>query len=96
MRYQDVIISPVITESSMRNAKVGKVTFKVNKDSTKQDIKKAIEKIFGVHAVSVATIKVAGKESRVGTRRFKSFTPSWKKAIVKLKEGEKIGIFESS
>ncbi len=91
--YQ-VIIRPIITEKSMRlKEEENKYTFEVHPKATKKDIKDAIEKLFDVKVEKVNTINVKGKRKRVGriiTRR-----KNWKKAIVKLREGDKIEFFES-
>ncbi len=90
---QDIIIKPVITEKSMDNLQVGKYTFKVAKDATKPEIKKAVEKLFGVEVAKVTTMNVNGKMKRVG--RFEGRTASWKKAIVTLTPDSKtIEFFE--
>lgn len=90
---QDIIIKPVITEKSMDGLQVGKYTFKVAKDATKPEIKKAVEKLFGVEVSKVATMNVRGKMKRMG--RYEGMTASWKKAIVTLAEGSKpIEFFE--
>lgn len=90
---QDIIIKPVITEKSMDGLQVGKYTFKVAKDSTKSEIKKAVEKLFGVEVAKVTTMNVKGKMKRVG--RYEGMTASWKKAIVTLKPDSKtIEFFE--
>lgn len=90
----DVIISPLITEKSMMEAARGKFTFKVNKDSNKNEIKKAVEKNFSVNVVGISTNIIKGKTQRVGIRRSEKKVSDWKKAIVTLKSGEKIGLFE--
>ena len=90
---QDIIITPVITERSMDNLQAGKYTFKVAKDANKSEIKKAVEKLFGVEVDKVTTMNVRGKEKRMG--RFVGTTASWKKAIVTLTEDSKaIEFFE--
>jgi large subunit ribosomal protein L23 len=90
---QDIIIKPVITEKSMDGLQVGKYTFKVAKDATKPEIKKAIEKLFGVEVAKVTTMNVNGKMKRLG--RYEGMTASWKKAIVTLTEDSKaIEFFE--
>lgn len=90
---QDIIIKPVITEKSMDGLQVGKYTFKVAKDATKPEIKKAVEKLFGVEVAKVTTMNVKGKIKRMG--RFEGRTASWKKAIVTLTPDSKtIEFFE--
>mgnify|MGYP003563100843 FL=1 len=90
---QDIIIKPVITEKSMDGLQAGKYTFKVAKDATKPEIKKAIEKLFGVEVDKVTTMNVKGKMKRLG--RYEGMTSSWKKAIVTLTPDSKtIEFFE--
>ena len=80
----------------MQDTGLGKFTFKVNKKSSKTDIKKAIESVFSVNAVSIATSIVKGGRKRIGERRVEVSVSSWKKAIVKLKEGQKIDLFDQA
>ncbi|MDE5570013.1 MAG: 50S ribosomal protein L23 [Ruminococcus sp.] len=90
---QDIIIKPVITEKSMDGLQEGKYTFKVAKDATKPEIKKAVEKLFNVEVDKVTTMNVKGKMKRVG--RFEGRTASWKKAIITLTPDSKtIEFFE--
>ena len=90
---QDIILKPVITEKSMDELQNGKYTFKVAKDATKPEIKKAIEKLFGVEVDKVTTMNVKGKMKRLG--RYEGMTSSWKKAIVTLTPDSKtIEFFE--
>ena len=79
---QEIILAPVITEESMMGTAVKKYTFKVAKDATKVDIKKAVEALFGVKVEKVNTINVRGQFRRYG--RFEGYKASWKKAIVTL------------
>ncbi|WIF95591.1 50S ribosomal protein L23 [Caminicella sporogenes] len=89
----DIIIRPVITENSMAQMAEKKYTFEVDKRANKTEIKQAVEKIFGVNVEKVNTIKVVGKEKRMG--RHVGKTRSWKKAIVKLtKDSKEIEFFE--
>ena len=90
---QDIILKPVITEKSMDGLQEGKYTFKVAKDATKPEIKKAVEKLFGVEVNKVTTMNVNGKEKRMG--RYVGTTAAWKKAIVTLTADSKaIEFFE--
>jgi len=89
------IKKPLITEKSLLNAQRGKYTFLVNIVSTKREIQKAINELFKVNVISVKTITLKGKERRGGKKRTVSYTSPKKKAIVTLKEGEKIDLFES-
>ena len=82
MRPEDVIIAPVVTEKSNDQINLGKYTFKVNKNATKVDIARAVEKLFEVKVLKVNTMTVKGKEKRVGRSIGK--TSDWKKAIVTI------------
>lgn len=84
---QDIILTPIITEASMEALEMNKYTFKVAKNANKIEIAKAVEELFGVKVVKVNTINCRGRKKRVG--RFEGMTPSWKKAIVTLADGEK-------
>jgi large subunit ribosomal protein L23 len=86
---------PVITEKSLKDAKEGKYTFRVDKGMDKFAVKKLIEETFNVHVVDVNTIKVPGEVKKTMTGRKRMVKPG-KKAIVKLKEKEKIDLFEES
>ena len=84
---QDIILRPIITENSMGATALKKYTFKVGKDATKIDIKRAVEELFDVEVAKVNTMNVRGRQRRQG--RFVGTTPSWKKAIVTLTEDSK-------
>ena len=88
--YSDIIIAPVITEKSMANRQNNVYTFKVAKDATKTDIKKAIEEAFKVSVKSVNTLNTKSKRRRVG--RYSGRTKTCKKAIVTLESGSSIEI----
>ena len=92
---QDIILAPIITERSMACVAQRKYTFRVAKDANKIEIGKAVEAIFpGTKVEAVNTMNVRGKLRRQG--RTQGYTASWKKAIVKLKEGSKgIEFFET-
>ena len=88
--YSDIIMAPVITEKSMANRSNNVYTFKVVKDATKDEIKKAVEEAFKVSVVSVNTLNTKSKKRRVG--RYAGKTKTYKKAIVTLAEGSSIEI----
>lgn len=93
----DVLISPLITEKMTNlTASHNQYGFLVNHKSNKIEIAKAIEKKFDVHVASVRTINHDGKTKTQFRKsgRFSGKTPKFKKAIVTLKEGETIEIFE--
>ncbi len=89
---RDIIIKPVISEKSYDLTEQSKFTFKVDRRATKPEIRSAIERIFDVSVTNVNTINVKGKLKRQGTSS--GYRASWKKAIVTLKEGDTIEIFE--
>ena len=94
MNNRDIIIAPIISEKSMKDAKDGKFTFKVGMQSNKKTIKQAIEKQFKVDVLDVATMVVKGKSNRAGKRRVEVLQNGWKKAIARVKTGQKIALFD--
>ena len=89
----DIIQGPIITEKTMGlKENFNKYTFKVAKEANKIEIKNAVEEIFKVKVLSVNTINVLPKRARVG--QHVGFKPAYKKAIVKLADGNKIDAFE--
>ena len=87
--YRDIIKAPVITEKSTAIASNDKsYVFKVDAKANKSQIKDAIEKIFNVKVENVNTVNVHPKKKRVG--RHSGMTNKYKKAIVTLKDGNKI------
>ena len=87
----DIILRPVITEKSMEQMAAGKYTFVVHPRATKPEIRRAVEELFDVKVEKVNTMNMRGKMRRMG--RFAGRRPSWKKAIVTLKEGQRIRQF---
>ncbi|NLN20083.1 MAG: 50S ribosomal protein L23 [Firmicutes bacterium] len=93
MNARDIIISPVITEKTMTDLlPLNKYTFEVDVRANKSQIRDAIEELFGVKVVAVNTMRCRGKLRRMG--RFQGRRPERKKAIVTLREGDSIEIFE--
>ncbi len=90
--YRDIIIKPVVTEKSMDLLADNKYTFIVDKRANKTEIKGAIEHIFKVEVDKVYTMTIKGKPKRMG--RYEGKRPDRKKAIVALKAGQKIRLFE--
>ena len=89
----DIIIKPIITEQSMEATEEKKYVFQVAIDANKIEIKKAIEEIFGVKVEKVNTIRMEGKEKRMGVHIGRR--ANWKKAMVKLTADSKtIEFFE--
>lgn len=91
---QDAIIRPLITEKAMRESERGKYGFIVEQSASKALIKLAVEAEFKVHVTGIRTSTVKGRKKRVGMRRNEIDMPKVKKALVTVKKGEKIGIFE--
>ena len=88
----DVLIKPIITEKSSGLMAEGKYSFRVGKAANKIEIKYAVETIFNVDVTDVRTMNMPGKKKRQG--KTEGMTPEWKKAIVTLKRGQSIPIFE--
>ena len=87
------IVRPIITEkTSTGYQERGEYTFEVHPDATKPQIRAAIEQLFGVHVETVWTSNHRGKVKRLGKTAGRR--PNWKKAIVKLRAGDSIEIFE--
>jgi large subunit ribosomal protein L23 len=89
----EIIERPLLTEKSVAGAGIGKYTFRVRKSANKIEIGKAVEKVFNVKVDGVNTMIVKGKKKRLG-RHPEGKTADWKKAIVTLKPGYKIEVFE--
>jgi len=89
----DILLAPIITEkSNVQKEDAQQVTFRVPLWATKIEVKKAVETIFNKKVVDVKTIRIRGKMKRLG--RFQGRLPDWKKAVVRLKPGERIEFFE--
>ena len=91
-KYYDIIKAPIITEQSTKLIESqNRYTFKVDRKSNKVEIKKAFEAIFNVKVLSVNTINVLPKFKRMG--KYEGYKSAYKKAVVKLAEGQKIDAF---
>lgn len=93
MRQDLIIEKPIISEKSMLAASLGKFTFRVNPNANKNQIAQAIENLFKVNVTDVSTTSIKGKIKRFGAKRAKSKLSDYKKAIVCLKKGQTIEIF---
>lgn len=90
---RNIIVAPLISEKSMLMIKDNNTyTFRVDKRANKIEIRNAIEEIFSVEVLKVNTMNILGKKRRLGYSQGKR--PDWKKAMVKLVEGNRIEIFE--
>ncbi|MDQ6774638.1 MAG: 50S ribosomal protein L23 [Actinomycetota bacterium] len=87
-----VIIRPVVSEKSFVLAEAGKYTFRVHDKAHKTQIRQAVELLFDVKVVEVRTSSVKSKPKRRGHTSGR--TRAWKKAIVQLREGDSIQIFQ--
>ena len=92
MDARQVILEPVVSEKSYALMADGKYTFRVDDRAHKTQIRRAVEEIFDVGVVEVRTIKMRSKPKRRGLHR--GTTRSWKKAIVEVRPGESIPIFQ--
>ncbi len=90
-----ILIRPIITEKMTKLGEKQQYAFEVPMTVNKIEVGKAVEKKFNVKVTSVRTILVKGRRKSQMTRRgrFEGYTKTWKKAIVTLKEGDKIDYF---
>ena len=87
-----VLLAPVVSEKSYSQIADRKYTFKVHKDAHKTQVRQAVEQLFEVKVQDVKILKVQPKPKRRGV--IKGVRPGWKKAVVQLREGNTIEIFE--
>ena len=93
MNVHEVIRRPLVTEkSNIGREETNLVTFAVDPKANKHDVKRAVEQLFQVSVLDVRTMRMPRKSRRVG--KFVGRKPEWKKAIVKLAEGQSIEFFE--
>jgi large subunit ribosomal protein L23 len=90
----EVLISPVVSEKSYGQIVQNRYTFKVHQDAHKTQVRQAVEELFDVKVLAVNIVKVQAKPKRRGIH--KGVRPGWKKAIVQLKPGDSIEIFEGA
>ncbi len=89
-----VLLAPVVTEKGYELIDQSKYSFRVHPDAHKTQIRQAVEELFDVHVERVNIVKVQPKPKRRGLVRGKK--PGWKKAIVQVRKGESIEIFEGA
>ncbi len=94
MDVSKVIVKPVLTEKSLKDASRGEYTFVVDKDSSKSQILRAVKELFKVDVLSVSTRTTKGKSKRVFRTRVRTTLGPIKKATVKIGKDQKIDIFE--
>jgi large subunit ribosomal protein L23 len=90
----EVLLAPVVSEKSYSLLEDRKYSFRVHPDAHKTQIRQAVEELFDVKVASVNVVKVRPKPKRRGMVLGRK--PGWKKAIVQLREGESIEIFEGA
>jgi large subunit ribosomal protein L23 len=91
-----ILLRPLINEKSMLLIKGDFYTFEVVKDATKAQIKKIVSEKFKVDVLDVRTVNLKGKKKSQRSRRAYYMEPNVKKAIVKVKKGQKIALFEQA
>jgi large subunit ribosomal protein L23 len=89
-----ILIKPVVSEKSYNQITENRYTFRVHADAHKTQVRQAVEELFDVKVTSVNIVKMPAKPKRRGM--IKGTKPGWKKAIVELKAGDKIEIFEGA
>ncbi len=91
---RQVIIAPVVSEKSYSLIEENKYSFRVHEKAHKTQVRQAVEQLFDVKVEGVNIVKVQPKPKRRGWTRGKK--PGWKKAVVQLREGDRIDIFEGA
>ena len=94
MHPSQVILAPIVSEKSYAGSTRGSYTFKVHPSSHKTQIRQAVEELFDVKVERVNVIKVQAKPKRRGLHR--GTRPGWKKAVVQLRAGDTIEIFQGA
>ncbi|MCT4642279.1 MAG: 50S ribosomal protein L23 [Bacteriovoracaceae bacterium] len=93
MHLEQVLVKPLLTEkTSVMTENTNRYAFKVLRKANKYQVKDAVEKMFDVKVIDVKTVVMPGKVKRVG-RTLKK-TTSWKKAFVKIADGQKLELFK--
>lgn len=92
MHLYEVLRKPLVTEKNTVLQEQGKYAFEIARGANKNQVRQAVEKAFGVKVTAVNMMSVSGKMRRVGRREV--MTSPWKKAVVTLKPGDKIELFE--
>jgi large subunit ribosomal protein L23 len=94
MDVTQVLLAPVVSEKSYQLIEKNKYSFKVHPDAHKTQVRQAVEELFEVKVERVNIVKVQPKPKRRGVH--KGMKPGWKKAIVQLRQGDSIEIFEGA
>jgi large subunit ribosomal protein L23 len=94
MDVTQILLAPVVSEKSYQLIERNKYSFKVHPDAHKTQIRQAVEELFEVKVLSVNVLKVQAKPKRRGVHR--GTRPGWKKAVVQVREGDTIEIFQGA
>ncbi len=90
----EILLAPVVSEKSYEGLADRRYTFKVHQNAHKTQVRQAVEQLFDVKVAHVNIVEVPAKPKRRGVH--KGIRPGWKKAIVQLREGQTIEIFEGA
>ncbi|MCA9308353.1 MAG: 50S ribosomal protein L23 [Patescibacteria group bacterium] len=97
MKLNNTIIKPIVTEKAMSlNEKENTYVFEVSLSATKHSVASEVQRIFNVTVTDVRTSVIPGKKHRIGKTRKFTRTTKYKKAVVSLKEGDKLDIYPSN
>ena len=94
MDASQILLAPIVSEKSYAGTSVGKYTFRVHEDAHRTQVRQAVEQLFDVEVAHVNILKVQPKPKRRGV--YRGVKPGWKKAVVQLKKGDTIEIFEGA
>jgi large subunit ribosomal protein L23 len=91
-----ILLAPVVSEKSYELIEKSKYAFRVHQDAHKTQVRQAVEELFNVHVERVNIVQMRPKPKRRGIGGRRGRRPGWKKAIVQLRAGESIEIFEGA
>ena len=94
MHASQILLAPIVSEKSYAGTSVGKYTFRVHDDAHRTQVRQAVEELFEVQVARVNIVKVQPKPKRRG--QIRGTKQGWKKAVVQIKAGESIEIFEGA
>jgi large subunit ribosomal protein L23 len=94
MEHREVLIAPVVSEKSYSLIEDNKYSFRIHEKAHKTQVRQAVEELFDVKVEAVNIVKVPSKPKRRGFSQGKK--PGWKKAIVRLRAGDRIETFEGA
>jgi large subunit ribosomal protein L23 len=94
MNVRDILIAPVVSEKSYSLIEDNKYSFRIHDNAHKTQVRQAVEELFDVKVEGVNIVRVKAKPKRRGVS--KGVKPGWKKAIVQLRAGDRIEIFEGA